>query len=494
MKPAGLQTIKSKEANVKTSDKPKVKLQPMEEKVPTNDSRREIKRKHKDYDQLTGEALNQGLDLDKVLKQPLNEKTKRDLKISADKIYSEDLATSIKGISEAIGEAPQEPLPVINYKDLQESARKQRRAGWADALYAFGEGLQGRTANPNAMVGTRFQRERDQKFQEYKNTVERNRKVKQIWEQKRNDEILDWILERKNDQTLSAADREKYRLLEAQISSSNRKTALGESELAARKDNTYYNSKTGKTAQNPVYTQQLDNGSWQLSSGKTPYTDLLYSLTDDPGQLFPDPDGRRYSPAEKEDLAKQIISQSFRLSTDKNGNTIAKPIQGRENYIQQLPVKREITKLDESISEAEQDFSKLESKYANAKRGDKATLKAALEKSKQELDALKNRRKELNSSIGVATPETDYDTDKSQEYNSFWNGRKSSSKFQDIVKSHQGNNSQPITNKKLDAFFETEETLEDTNENEKKFRRNPRAVMGMTIDQARNVATRVANQ
>ncbi|WP_163322989.1 hypothetical protein [Draconibacterium mangrovi] len=452
MKPEELKSIKSKEANVKTSGKPEVKLEAMAERTPTSDSRREIRRNHKDYEQLTSEARSQGLDLNNVLKQPLNAKTKKDLSISADKIYSEDLATSVKGLSEAFGEAPQEPLPDIDYKDLQESARKQRRARWADALYAFGEGLQGRTANPNAMVGTKYQRQRDQQFQNYKSTVERNRKAKELWDQRRNNEILNWILERKNDQTLTATEREKYRLLEAQINSSNRKTVLGENELAARKDNSYYNTKSGKTTQNPVYTQQLDNGSWQLSSGKTPYTDLLYSMTDAPDELFPDPGNRRYTPAEKEDMAKQIISQAFQLSTDKNGNTIARPIEGRESYVQDIPVRQEVANLDELISITEKDLAFIQERYDGASRREKTQVKEELDQKQKELDQIKTNRSNLQSRLKTTLKNSDHDNTKSDEYNSFWNGTKKESTFSEIVKKHQ----QPAVNstKKLEAFFE----------------------------------------
>lgn len=56
-------------------------------------------------------------------------------------------------------------------KYLKESIRQQMKARFADAMYAYGEGSQGRTANPEVFTTTRIQRQRDKIYEDWINEV-----------------------------------------------------------------------------------------------------------------------------------------------------------------------------------------------------------------------------------------------------------------------------------------------------------------------------------
>ena len=56
-------------------------------------------------------------------------------------------------------------------KYLKESIRKQLKIKWADALSAFGEGINGRTANPENFASTRLESERKKIYQDWINEV-----------------------------------------------------------------------------------------------------------------------------------------------------------------------------------------------------------------------------------------------------------------------------------------------------------------------------------
>lgn len=56
-------------------------------------------------------------------------------------------------------------------KYLKESIRKQQKAALADALFAFGEGLQGHTANQNVMASPKFKDERRKIYEDWINEI-----------------------------------------------------------------------------------------------------------------------------------------------------------------------------------------------------------------------------------------------------------------------------------------------------------------------------------
>jgi hypothetical protein len=74
---------------------------------------------------------------------------------------------SVQNLSDRISAYTQPELkkvPELDIKRAMDQERQIRRSRWADALYAFGEGLQGKTANPEAFASTRLQRKKIRTF------------------------------------------------------------------------------------------------------------------------------------------------------------------------------------------------------------------------------------------------------------------------------------------------------------------------------------------
>ena len=103
--------------------------------------------------------------------------------------------------------------PTINIEEEKRKARRERAAKWADALYAFGEGIQGRTANKDNMASTIMQRKRDELFQNYKNTSEANKQTAKNWEYNYRKDLMDWIGKQQESDRLSDAERQKYKFM-----------------------------------------------------------------------------------------------------------------------------------------------------------------------------------------------------------------------------------------------------------------------------------------
>lgn len=102
--------------------------------------------------------------------------------------------------------------PTINTEEEKRKARRERAAKWADALYAFGEGVQGRTADKNNMASTKMQQKRDELFQNYKNASEANKQTAKNWEYNYRKDLMDWIDKQKANENLTEAERRKYKL------------------------------------------------------------------------------------------------------------------------------------------------------------------------------------------------------------------------------------------------------------------------------------------
>jgi len=102
--------------------------------------------------------------------------------------------------------------PTINIEEEKRKARRERAAKWADALYAFGEGVQGRTADKNNMASTKMQQKRDELFQNYKNTSEANKQTAKNWEYNYRKDLMDWIDKQKTNENLTETEKNKYDL------------------------------------------------------------------------------------------------------------------------------------------------------------------------------------------------------------------------------------------------------------------------------------------
>lgn len=315
---------------------------------------REDIRAAKAEDIVKKEASAQGIDIDALTKTPIGvgakERITKDIQAAANK----DLVKDIEGYSKAYIDPALEKAPDIDKERLLQSAKRQRRARWADALYSFGEGLQGRTADPRALMSTRLERERSQQFQDYRSVRERNKRTQQLWENQYRKDLLGFIDQKLKDKKLSEAERVKFEQAQAKtregIRQFEEEMKLKREQLEARKTGRYYSPKTGK--QKPVYTEQLESGAWQITNEKNPYSDLYYKLTGNSPTIINEvaklaghattEEGSlktNLRPEEVERFSNTLLSKVFDVSTDEAGNRIATPKPGMENFMQDLSAK-----------------------------------------------------------------------------------------------------------------------------------------------------------
>ena len=163
------------------------------------------------------EAKSKGIDLDNQEGMPLLDSDKERIIQNASKLAPKELVTEVVNRINTYAQPELKKVPELDQKRLMDQERKIRRARWADALYAFGEGLQGRVANPEAFATTRMQRKRDQEFQNYLDVTEQNRKVRNLWNAQTTDETLKWLDEQAKNERLDNLTREKMRQLADQF-------------------------------------------------------------------------------------------------------------------------------------------------------------------------------------------------------------------------------------------------------------------------------------
>lgn len=221
-------------------------LMPMREKEIL--SRKDQKAK----DLVTNDAKRYGINLDmgdrkgynygKVINPPSEkEDDKTSLKSSVNKFTSKDTPTSATGFMELKGKAPQEKVPELDSKQLMDDAKKQRKARWGDALTGFGQVMQGKTVNTDNWETTKLQRKRDAQFQEYKDITANNKKVKEVWDAKNRDELIDFL--EKQQKTRDLNEREQAKLAEARFIK-DRDFALKAATEEAKFKSGYYNKRT----------------------------------------------------------------------------------------------------------------------------------------------------------------------------------------------------------------------------------------------------------
>lgn len=177
--------------------------------TPPAESDKEYARKVKDYKTIVSEAKSKGIDLNDQEGVPLLDSDKERIIQNVSKLAPKELITNAVNRINTYAQPELKKVPELDQKRLMDQERRIRRARWADALYAFGEGLQGRVANPETFATTRLQRKKDQEFQDYLNVTEQNRKVRNAWNAQTTDETIKWLDEQANNERLDRLTREK---------------------------------------------------------------------------------------------------------------------------------------------------------------------------------------------------------------------------------------------------------------------------------------------
>ena len=315
------------------------------------DNRSEVK-DAKISNTIKNESNKAGIDFKNQINTPLSLQAKKRITDGVKRSTSQDFANDIESFSSTYSPPQLENLPQLEEQALKESVRKQRKARWADALYAFGQGLTGQTANPAAMRSKQLEAERKQQYYEYKDISERNKKVQQVWENQYRNDLMNWLDDKINDKNTADAEKEKYQKMADEIQLRNDELQLKRDEFDARKKGGYYQKTTPAEKPSTVHTEMQEDGSWQITNQKNPYSDLYYKLTansptvinemaklaghtvEDDGSLK-----RNLSSDEIERFANTLLSRMFKVNTNEKGQRIAQPIPGMENYITDLSSK-----------------------------------------------------------------------------------------------------------------------------------------------------------
>lgn len=185
------------------------KSQPMIN-TPPAESDKEYAGKVKDYKTIVSEAKSKGIDLNDQEGVPLLDSDKERIIQNVSKLAPKELITNAVNRINTYAQPELKKVPELDQKRLMDQERKIRRARWADALYAFGEGLQGRTANPETFATTRLQRQKDQEFKNYLDVTEKNRIAKNAWNKETTNETIKWLDEQANNERQDRLTREKY--------------------------------------------------------------------------------------------------------------------------------------------------------------------------------------------------------------------------------------------------------------------------------------------
>lgn len=201
--------------------------------TPPKESKRQYSKKVGDYKKIAEEASLQGIDLDNADQIPLTDEDRNKIDQIIVKSVPKELVGEFNAIANSHTAPKSEERAKLDAKALMASARKQRRAKFGDALYAFGEGLQGKTANPEAMATTRLQRQRDEQFKDFKEVTERNQKTKFLWETQHRNELIDWAEKKARDMKIDEQTRMKYQQMADKF---KQEMAFKEKQLGQQKE------------------------------------------------------------------------------------------------------------------------------------------------------------------------------------------------------------------------------------------------------------------
>lgn len=207
--------IQPDKADIKTQEVNSTELgksQPVDV-TPPKESARQYGKKVGDLKKVYEIAKEKGVDLNNIGEMPLMDSDKGKITDAVKSAYGRELATGIQGISNAITAPQNEERSKLDIKKLMDDQKRIRRAKFSDSLYAFGEGLQGKGVDPEKFTTTRLVRQRDEEFQKFKDTTERNKKTKFLWEDKSRKEMIDWADQEAKNMQQSEEYRQKMQML-----------------------------------------------------------------------------------------------------------------------------------------------------------------------------------------------------------------------------------------------------------------------------------------
>lgn len=356
--------------------------------------------------QISSEAGKYGIDLNQVPTGPMTEEAKKRITESIKQGAAKDLTSDIEAYSKAYQIPKYLDQPTLDKEKLKQDLRRQKRAKISDVLVALGRGFQGKEIDPSKFATSKIKQEREKQYQQFKDISMANKARAEQWESKYRDDLVNYLKDKIKDKKTSDLEKLKTQQILAQIE----KTKV---ETAWKKNQPYYNPSTTKAK--PTYTKKIDEG-WQMTNKQNPYSDLYYKLTgnspllinelakiaghatDDSGALK-----RNLSSDEIERFSNSILSKAFDFKTDEQGNQIAVPKPGQENYISNLS--NSINSINNLKSEKQKIQDELDAELYNISgwgaESKKEKLRAEYEPLLNEADSnIKKYESELNSLLG----------------------------------------------------------------------------------------------
>jgi len=350
---------------------------------------REAKREKRVDDVLSSESSKYGIDLTDLDKNPpLSEDDKVNYAEAVKKMTEKNnISARVQGLIDLYPKAPQERLPELDRKQLEESVRKQRKAKISDAFTAIGMGLQGKDIFPEMLKSNRIKNERDAQFKEYSDIAKKNQQTKQAWNIQNANRTIDFLEGEIKDKNTSEENRRIYqRELEAQKQKREAQHTYTMAEIKARE-------KAGASGRTPRSTSDV-----VLPYSMEPVLDAMA-------------DGKMTN-AKFKRSQKQLIANLYDVTTE-NGKEVATPKQGMENAIQELQDKAN------QLNNLKQQYKNLQIQYEAALGKPTLTAPETLKSFEDKMDVLEKKltraQSEFQNIISGNQPEQE-NTTPSQDY------------------------------------------------------------------------------
>lgn len=246
--------------------------------MPIFDKDKRHDRRDKRYENIvTSEASKIGVDLKKPIDiGPMGNERKAAIDKDINTSLSEDERGRFKRFSD-MTTAPVVDTPIIPDKEqLKANVKEQRKARWWDALYAFGEGLQGRTADPKIMRSKQLAAERMDMLNQYKDSFKAGKDRLNEWEGKYRSDAINYLDEIINDPNTPELKRIKAQQQNEILKGQQLRNKRTQQEIDAAAKNTTKDKKDTKIYQFPYKT--ADGETLKINTSKEEY-DVLNSLT-----------------------------------------------------------------------------------------------------------------------------------------------------------------------------------------------------------------------
>ena len=328
------------------------------ERKDIRDTKKDIKLEEK----ISSETGKHGIDLDNLPAGPMTEASKQQITQAVTEGATKDVVDSATGFSKAYATPKYLDRPELKEEQLKKEARREKKARIWDAIGAVGRGLQGKEIDTSKFKSAQIRQGREDQYTEFRDISKANKATAQKWEGNYRNDLIDFLDQKLQDKGTSEMEKIKYQQALAQLEKTKAETKYVKNKPYS----------TASTKTKPTYTHQSEEGNWQMTNQKNPYTDLYYKMSGNSPALinafakisdFPlNKEGglaRSLSDSDVERLSNDLLSKAFDIQVDDNGNQVAIPKPGKENLLQNL---------SSSISASEQaqeKISQLETEMKN---------------------------------------------------------------------------------------------------------------------------------